>query len=96
MILPFWIISILNALNVVPVSTRTTQPNAVVVQSGGDWVYAEYTGGRGISSIGVGEGVWATTNGTDASAQEENLNQGNTQAGGPLGEAKNVDIFHNN
>ena len=94
--LPIWIRYMRTALNGVPVTPLTTQPPAGVVQSGGDWVYAEYTGGRGISSIGVGEGVWATTNGTDASAQEGNLNQGNTQAGGPLGEAKNVDIFHNN
>ncbi len=93
--LPIWIRYMRTALNGVPVTPLTTKPPAGVVQSGGDWTYAEYAGGHGIASIGIGEGGWFATDGTDASTQEGDPSQGG-QAGGPLGEAGNVDIFHNN
>ena len=94
--LPIWIRYMRTALNGVPVTPLTAKPPAGVVQSGGDWTYAEYASGQGVASIGIGEGGWTASDGTDANAQEGDPSQGGAQAGGPLGEAGNVDIFHNN
>ena len=84
------------ALADVPVASVTAKPPAGVVQSGGDWAYAEFAGGRGVSSIGVGSGATAT-DGTDTTLQGEGFNHGSDEAGGSLGGgSSDTDIFHSN
>ncbi len=94
--LPIWIRYMRTALADVPVASLTSKPPAGVVQSGGDWAYAEFAGGRGVSSIGVGSGALAT-DGTDTTLQGEGFNHGSDEAGGSLGGGSSgTDIFHDN
>ena len=94
--LPIWIRYMRTALADVPVASVTSKPPAGVVQSGGDWAYAEFAGGRGVSSIGVGSGALAT-DGTDTTLQGEGFNHGSDEAGGSLGGGSSgTDIFHDN
>ena len=94
--LPIWIRYMRTALADVPVASVTAKPPAGVVQSGGDWAYAEFAGGRGVSSIGVGSGATAT-DGTDTTLQGEGFNHGSDEAGGSLGGgSSDTDIFHSN
>ena len=94
--LPIWIRYMRTVLADVPVTPVTAEPPAGLVKSGGDWVYTEFAGGRGVGSIGVGSGAAVATDGTDTTLQDDGFNQGDAGAGGSLGGNADTDIFHNN
>ncbi|MDO5653544.1 MAG: penicillin-binding transpeptidase domain-containing protein, partial [Brachymonas sp.] len=95
--LPIWIRYMRTALNGVPVAPIKTAP-AGVVQSGGNWTYTEYTGGRGVSRIGItssGSGVYS--DGTDTTLRDDTFNapEPAESAGGSIG-GGGQDIFRDN
>ncbi len=96
--LPIWIRYMRTALANTPVTSLTSNPPEGLVQSGGDWAYAEFAGGRGVSSIGVGSGY--ASDGTDTTLIGDGFNQGGEEAGGSLGGGSagggGADIFHDN
>lgn len=95
--LPIWIRYMRTALANTPVTSLTSKPPEGLVQSGGDWAYTEFAGGRGVSSIGVGTGY--ASDGTDTTLTGDGFNQGGEEAGGSLGSGSaggGGDIFHDN
>ena len=95
--LPIWIRYMRTALANTPVTSLTSKPPEGLVQSGGDWAYTEFAGGRGVSSIGVGTGY--ASDGTDTTLTGDGFNQGGEEAGGSLGSGSaggGADIFHDN
>lgn len=96
--LPIWIRYMRTALADVPVTSLTAKPPEGVQQSGGDWAYSEFAGGRAIANIGVGSGFTAS-DGTDTTLDGDGFNQGSGDAGGSLGDSAaggGTDIFHDN
>ncbi|MDO4769247.1 MAG: PBP1A family penicillin-binding protein [Brachymonas sp.] len=96
--LPIWIRYMRTALADVPVASLTAKPPAGVQQSGGDWAYSEFAGGRAVASIGVDSSLTAS-DGTDTTLQGDGFNQGSDEAGGSLGGSSSggvTDIFHDN
>lgn len=96
--LPIWIRYMRTALANVPVTSLTAKPPAGVQQSGGDWAYSEFAGGRAVASIGVGSD-WTASDGTDTTLHGDGFNQGSGDAGGSLGDSAaggGTDIFHDN
>ncbi len=53
--LPVWIDFMAYALKGVPLAELT--PPEGVVNAGGDWVYDEFAGGRGVASLGLDDKV---------------------------------------
>ena len=95
--LPIWIRYMRTALANTPVTSLTSKPPEGLVQSGGDWAYTEFAGGRGVSSIGVGTGY--ASDGTDTTLTGDGFNQGGEEAGGSLGSGSaggGGDSFHDN
>ncbi|MDO4794974.1 MAG: PBP1A family penicillin-binding protein [Brachymonas sp.] len=96
--LPIWIRYMRTALADVPVASLTAKPPAGVQQSGGDWAYSEFAGGRAVPSIGVSSS-FSASDGTDTTLHGDGFNQGSGEAGGSLGGSASggtTDIFHDN
>ena len=89
--LPIWIRYMQTALQGVPVTPINVPPPGIT-RSGGDWVYEEYAGGRGINRIGV-----STYGGSgDGSSEDDQQDEGSGEAGGSAAPSGEGDIFSGN
>ena len=89
--LPIWIRYMKTALQDVPVTPINVPPPGVT-RSGGDWVYEEFAGGRGINRIGVSTYGGGSGGDPDAESPEEE----STEAGGGSAQSGAVDVFGGN